>query len=488
MAVKKITAPPGNQLHDQILLSESAMKKFFATVLLLGLSAMGIGCGSNSSSQNSNSPASLFVTGEDAPASSVVGFNVTINSLTLNNGNQTVSAISSPEAVDFARLMGLRTLLGFNTIPQGTYNSVTFTFENSNPAPLISYVDLTTTPPSVKTMTGSFSQTTVTVPFPSGKPLVVASNGLAGLHIDFDVEDSLATTSGQITGTINPVVNVAAVSASEEMGEITEFTGNVVSTSSSSFLMQGPYGMPRTIDVNASTEYNGSNNLGTLTGNAIVSVIGNVQADGSILAAYVELITTDQAFISGRILAVNPSSGPVTSVTMWVGEELGTSGVIPVDTVQTIALGGVASGSYEICFFDNWLTEQVFGNSSLVVGQRIFIGGSVAGGVFTPDMVSLRRQGVFGTLVADSTAVTGSAGSNLGYFQMQNDALMSYSAGGPFYVYTGNATVFENIDGLSGLAAAGTPNLVSRGLVFKSTVTGKPILVAGRVRVLPPGE
>ena len=460
------------------------MKKFFAFAMVLGLSLMGIGCGSNSSSQNSNSQASIFVTGEDAPASSVVGFNVTIDSLTLNNSTTSVTAISSPEAVDFARLMGLRTLLGFNTIPQGTYTSVTFTFENSNPAPAISYIDLSTNPPSVKPLTGSFSQTTVTVPLAA--PLVVSANGLAGLHIDFDVEDSLATTNGQITGVINPVINATAVSASDEVGEITDFTGNVVSTSSSSFLMQGPYGMPRTIDVDSNTQYNGSNSLGTLTANAIVSVIGRMQADGSILARYVELITTDNAFISGRILAVNPTSGPVTSVTMWVGEELGTSGVIPVDTVQTIDLSNPQI-TYDVCFFDNWLTQEVFNNSSLVVGQRIFIGGTVTGTAFAPEMVSLRRQGVFGSLVSNSVTVTGAAGSNDGYFQMQNDALMSYSAGGPFTVYTGSGTIFDNINGLSGLAAAGTPNLVARGLVFKSA-SGKPIVVAGRVRLLPAGQ
>lgn len=468
------------------------MKKFFVFAVLLGLCLLGMSCGSSNSSlsQNPNSQASVFVTGEDAPASSVVGFKVTINSLTLNNGTSTVSAISSPEAVDFARLMGLRTLLGFNSIPQGTYDSVTFTFDNSNPAPAISYIDMTTNPPSVKTMNGTFSQTTVTVPFPSGKSLVVGSSGLVGLHIDFDVDDSLVTSAGQITGTINPVINIAAISASDEMGEITEFTGNVVSTSSSSnsFQMQGPYGMPRTIDVNSSTQYNGSNSLGTLTTDAIVSVIGTVQADGSILAKYVELITTDKAFISGRILAVNPPSGPVTSVTMWVGEELGTSGVIPVDTVQTIDLSKVNANDFEVCFFDNWFTQQVFNNTSLVVGQRIFIGGSVSGGAFTPDMVSLRRQGVVGALVASSVTVTGGTGSNLGYFQMQNDALMSYSAGGAFTVFTGDATIFENINGLSGLASAGTPNLIARGLVFKNALTGKPIVVAGRVRVLPAGQ
>jgi hypothetical protein len=465
------------------------MKKFFAFAVMLGVSLIGVGCGSKSSSPGSNSNSqngSVFVTGEDAPASAVVGFNVTIDSLTLNNSTSTVSAISSPEAVDFARLMGLRTLLGFNTIAPGTYTSVTFTFENTNPAPVISYVDMTASPVSVKPLQGSFSQTTVTVPFPAAAPLVVGANGLVGLHIDFDVEDSLATSAGQITGVINPVINVAAVSASDEVGEITDFTGNVVSVgqSSNSFQMQGPYGMPRTIDVNSSTQYNSSNSLGTLTANAVVSVIGTIQADGSILAKYVELITTDNAFVSGRILAVNQTSGP--SVTMWVGEELGTSGVIPVDTIATVDLSAVTN--YEVCFFDNWLTQQVFSSSSLVVGQRIFIGGTVAGGVFTPDMVSLRRQGVFGALVSGSVTVTGNTGSNQGYFQMQNDALMSYSAGGPFTVYTGDGTFFENINGLSGLASAGTPNLVARGLVFKSSVTGKPIVVAGRVRVLPAGQ
>ena len=467
------------------------MKKFFAIAVMLGVSLVGMGCGTKSSSPGSNSNSqngSVFVTGEDAPASSVVGFNVTIDSLTLNNSTSTVSAISSPEAVDFARLMGLRTLLGFNTIAPGTYTSVTFTFENTNPAPAISYVDMTATPPSVKALEGSFSQTTVTVPFPAAAPLVVSANGLVGLHIDFDVEDSLATSAGQITGVINPVINVAAVSASDEVGEITDFTGNVVSVSqsSNSFQMQGPYGMPRTIDVNSSTQYNGSTSLGTLTANAVVSVIGTLQADGSILAKYVELITTDNAFVSGRILAVNPTSGPVTSVTMWVGEELGTSAVIPVDTVATIDLSTVTT--YDICFFDNWFTQQVFNNTSLVMGQRIFIGGTVSGGVFTPDMVSLRRQGVFGALVSGSVTPTGNTGSNQGYFQTQNDALMSYSAGGPFTVYTGDGTFFENINGLSGLASAGTPNLVARGLVFKSSVTGKPIVVAGRVRVLPQGQ
>jgi hypothetical protein len=307
--------------------------------------------------------------------------------------------------------------------------------------------------------------------------------------MDFNIHDSLAVDGNkQITGAINPVMTVQAVSASDEVGEITDFTGSVVSVNASSntFLMQGPYGFQETVEVNSSTQYSGSNSLNTLTPDAIVSVVGTVQGDGSILAKGVELVSTDKAFISGRVLAVNPTSGPVQTVTMWVGEELGTSGVIPVDTVQTVNL--TAASTYDVCFFDNLLTQQLFNDASLVVGQRIFIGGTVAGGAFTPDVVSLRRQGVVGALVQNSVTITGGTGSNLGYYQMQNDALMSYSAGGPFYVLTGDKTVFENINGLSGLQTAGTPNLISRGLVFKDPNTGKPVVVAGRVRVLPEAQ
>jgi len=208
-----------------------------------------------------------------------------------------------------------------------------------------------------------------------------------------------------------------------------------------------------------------------------MSVEGTVQDDGSILASCVEVVTTDKAFISGRILAVNP--GPV--VTMFVGEELpNLSPTIPVDTVYTVNLTGVSQ--YDVCFFNNWFTQQLFGASSLVVGQRILVGGTFQSAAFTPSMVSLRRQGVLGQLVQNSVSITG---GNLGSFQMQNDLLMSYSAGGPFTVNTGAGTIFENVNGLTGLQSAGAANLVVRGLVFEDLSTGKPVVWAHRVRVLP---
>jgi hypothetical protein len=110
------------------------------------------------------------------------------------------------------------------------------------------------------------------------------------------------------------------------------------------------------------------------------------------------------------------------------------------------------------------------------------VGGVYQSNTFTPDMVSLRRQGVVGSLVSGSVNITS---GNQGNFEMQNDALMSYSAGGPFKVYTGDKTVFVNVNGLGQLQSAGTPNLISRGLVFYDPITQKPIVWAHRVRLLP---
>jgi hypothetical protein len=454
------------------------MKRFslfsvFLALIALTFTACGGGSSTSSTSDPTNTQGQVFVTGEDAPVTSVVSFYITINSITLNNSSNTVTVLSQPTTVDFGRLIGLRSLLGFNTVAPGTYTSATFTLAN----PVIYAVDMTTTPPSIDPITGTLTNSTVTVAFPAGAPLIVGSNGLAGLHMDFNLRQSLAVDgNGQITGSVNPNIDVMAVSASAELGEITEFTGSVLSTSANGFTVQGPYGFQEVIDVNSQTLFNSSYTLASMPVNAIVCVEGVVQSDGSILASDVEVITTDQAFISGRILAISP--GPV--VTMFVGEELpNLSPNIPVDTVYTVDLSAVTE--YDVCFFDNWFSQQLFNGSSLVVGQRIFVGGTYQSGAFTPNMVSLRRQGVLGALVENSVSIVA---GNVGSFQMQNDLLMSYSAGGPFTVNTGAGTIFENVNGLTGLQSAGAANLVARGLVFKDLNTGKPVVWAHRVRVL----
>ena len=456
------------------------MKRFaLCFTLLFFAAAIFTGCGGGGSSSNWGMPgqSSVFVTGEDAPLPSVLALNLTLNSIALNNGSTSVQVLSQPETVDFARLIGMRSLLGFNSVAAGTYNSVTITMAS----PVISYLNIGTNPPSVSTLNGSLTTSTVTVAFP--KPLVVDRDGLAGLHLDFDVRQSLQVDgTGQITGVVNPHFDVKAVHASDDDGKITDLNGGLLSVnvSGNSFVVQRLGGFQVTVDVNTQTKFNGTWSLNNLATPAFVSVEGTVQGDGSVLADEVEVIATKKAFISGRVLAVNPNSGPVQTVTLFVGEELPDISSIPVDTVVTLDVSAVSE--YDICFFDNWFTSLLFNNSSLVVGQRIFIGADYDGTTFTPQMISLRRQGVVGDLVQNSVSITA---GNRGSFQIQNNFLLGYVLGAPLTVQTGDGTRFININGLGGLQAAGSAKLVTRGLVFKDPSTRAPQIWAHRVRVLP---
>src|SRR5450755_2684642 len=340
------------------------MKRFLVLSALLALCGLGlIGCGGGSSTMLSSSPqaGAVFVTGEDAPLPSVVSLNLTINSITLTGASNSPQLVSSPITVDFARLVGLRAPLAFNAVPADTYTQATFVLSS----PVINYISALN-PPQVSALNGTFASptstspqtTSVTVTFPTA--MVVGQSGLAGMHTEFDIRQSLAVdNTGQITGVINPVMFVQAVKATDPQGQITDLTGTIVSVNvpGNSFLMQGPFGHQVTVDVDGSTNYNSGYTLATLpTSGGFVALQGTVQLDGSILASDVEFITTDLAFISGRILALNPTTGPVQTVTLWVGETGGgTSGL--VDTVQTVNVSGVSN--YAICFFNNsWFSPN----------------------------------------------------------------------------------------------------------------------------------
>ena len=414
---------------------------------------------------------------EDAPLSSVVGFEVTLNSITLNGASNSPQLLAQPETVDFARLVGLRSPLAFNSVPADTYSSATFVLAS----PVISYVDMTQNPPALNTINGALPTSptySMTVNFPT--PMVVSSNGLAGLRMEMDIRQSVAVDgSGQVTGAVNPVIYIKATKASDPDGQVTDLMGGLVSVNAAgnSFVLQGPYGRQLTVYVNNSTLFNSGWSINNMATPEFVAVQGAFQADGSLMASGVEVITTAQSFVSGRVLAeTTNSSGQVQQITVWVGET-GADMVSDVDTIQTLDVSQVST--YDVCFLNGPITNAVFNDTTVVVGQRIFIGGSFASNVFTPTMISLRLQGVYGTFVPASVVV---ANGNAGSFQLSNNGLVGYSVGGPVTVNTYNVTYFNNLTGLGQLQSTTTAiPLVARGLLLKDPVSGNPEVYAGMV-------
>jgi len=457
------------------------MKRVLAVSASLALLGIAVACGNSSSSSQTEAQndqqGRVFVTGEDAPLPSVLAFNINLDKITLSNGLTSFTVFSTSQAVDFARLLGLRTLVGFSAVTPATYSSATIQLSN----PVISYLDLSTSPPSVATIGGTLTQSTVTVAL--SKPLVVGPNGLAGLHMEFDLRQSLQvnSTTGQLTGMVNPQFDLRPVKAADPDALITDLRGGLVSVGSSSFLLQRIGGDDITIDVNSDTQYSGTNTLGTLVPPAVIEVDGTAQGDGSVLAREVEVITTAKAFLSGRIVTVSPSSGPAQIVTLLVGEELPAVSNIQVGFPVTLDVSGVTD--YDIRHFDTFFTEFLFNASSMVVGQRIAVGGSMdADQNFVPARIVLRRQGTVGDLVLNSVTING---GDRGSFELQNHSLFGYLLGTPLTVETGDNTVFLNINGLGGIQSGGSMKLAASGLILKDPTSGNPQLWARTVAVLP---
>jgi len=437
------------------------------------------GCSSGSSSPTVQQNGMVSITGQDAPIPSVLSFVVTIDSITLGTGlsNGTVtgaqSVLNAPTTVDFARWVGLRTLLGLQSVPPGTYTVAQIVIEN----PTISVLNLGP-PPSVSTQMLPFSAggTTFTLNVALNPDMTVAANGLGGLTMHFDLRNSLVTdTNGNITS-VNPMISFRALQVPNDPDwEIDELRGSVVSVGSTSFVLQRPDGRQFTIDVNNQTDFEGvASGLGSLPTGALVEVAGTPQQDGSILASDVESYTTDHEFVEGIVLDSDPSSGAATSLTLLVRDQIPVVPGISIGNTANVAISSTTI--FDVYHLNLPITQLLFNSSKMVLGQAVVVGGTVDNSSNPPtldaDRVVLHRQGIDGHLVS------GTVNLNTGTFQLQNDGFWGYVLQAPVNVLTTQFTQFINVSGLSAI----TPSMKLRvvGLLLRDS-NGNPILVAGRV-------
>lgn len=457
------------------------MRRYIGFVVLLTLVLFTLACGggtSTASKTTTTSTGTVYLTGSDAPLPSVLAFTVNIQKITLFNSSTSTSVdlLSEPQTVEFSRLLGLRTLLALNSVPAGTYSSVTIQLSN----PVISYLDLTTTPASVSTINGTLLNNTVTKTL--AQPLTVAADGLGGLHMHFNLRDSIQVNgSGDMTGVVDPKIGFRSLQVGDDDATVDELHGGLVSvnTTAGSFVLQRANGRNITVVTDSNTNWGGSDTINTLSTPAIIEISGTIRADGSILATDVQVITRDRAFVGGIVLNATPATGAADSVTLLVREELPDLQGIDIGKTGTLALN--SNTVFDIFRMRLPVESYLFNSSQLVRGQRVFVGGTVDSTTNPPSLdsrrVVLHRQGFEGTYVPSSLTVT--SGNN-GSFQLQLNGLHGYLFGAPLKVVTSSATRFRNIGNLSNVANTTGPIYVV-GLLLKDPNTGNPVLVAGLI-------
>lgn len=435
------------------------------------------GCGMTSTapnkSTNSNTGAA-FVVGTDAPVAGVVSFTTTIQSIdAIDASGNSVSLLSGTPSVDFARYNGLQTLLDMNDVQAGTYDSISVTFGTAT----IGYLQTGTgSAPTIATMPATFTQPTVTVSL--ANPLVVASTGPVGIHLDFRLDKSIQVDSnGQITGVVDPTLDIRAVGPADPGAYIDEFDAGVVSVASSgqSFTIQGPHGRNFTVNVTGQTEWDNGESISNLTSTSIVQISGILDhADSTIDADEVAILSQNGFYAAGQVTYVQPSSGVASDFQLYVRGTLPASGDDVSDgQIAQVDLSG--SEKFFIYWMHNRFTQFLFNPSTLLPGQHVSVGGSLTGAAnanaLSVKRVVLRNWGFNGSVVANSVN-TGN-----GTFQMNVSGFAGLLVPGPVTVYIGDDTQFRN--GFNSLAdVSASTNLRVVGLLIKDPTSGDSVILA----------
>ena len=465
-------------------------KKWMSALYWCALMAFGVGCGGGSMTTtpptgSQQQTGMVFVNGTDAPLPSVVSFQVDITGLSVAEGtNPPVSVLTGTDTVDFARLNGLRQLLDLNTIPAGTYDTVIVTLAN----PQIAYLNVPnpqTNPPTRPTITTlnaqsnppvTLTQSQVTISLK--QPLVVSANNIIGLRFEFDLHKSIQVDgSGQITGVVNPNLDLKAITPDDADAYIDEFVAGVVSVnvSGNSFILQGPHGRQFTVNVNSQTEWEGNDSINDLRSTSIVQISGTLdRTAGTILADSVCILSQDKFFAGGLITFVNPPVNTATDFDLYVRSVLPSGTGFTSGQISTIDLTG--NEKYFIYWWHNRFTSLFFNSALMVPGQHVSIGGPFSNGTVTVKRIVLRHEGHSGAWVVGSTNV------GAGTFQFDSNGLAGVLFNGPVTVFT---TPFTNwrggLTGLGDLNGTAPINLRVVGLVLKDPVSSQPVFVARAV-------
>ncbi len=260
------------------------------------------------------SPVSLTIRDTPPAGVTILSFEVTITSATLQPGN--IALVSSPIRIEIRRLEVEAAVLGTLNVPNGTYTGITVTF--SNPELTIlnnSGASVAGCPDGgVCELRPPIPNATITytgAPFPISVPLATGTS----LQIDFDLLNSIPSSLGSII----PVFTVSTIVAppgTTVLEEIEDLAGRItaVNAAASEFTLQTAIlNMPLVIRTDASTSFEDFAGLGCATSNFACLAVGQLvevdlrlQLGGMLLATKVEAEDNDNELeVEGIVTRIN---------------------------------------------------------------------------------------------------------------------------------------------------------------------------------------
>jgi hypothetical protein len=399
--------------------SLSQVAKLTFTFALVALIALAAGCGGGGGAVANNpgptpTPAgttSTQVRFGDAPADSVIAFEVSVSSLSLTpaaGGAPIAVTVPANNRIELTHASGKFEPFVTGNLPQGTFSAANLTLVNSE----LTFLSGTGTPVHIN----GPASASITVPL---SPNLTISGPLV-LNIDVNVGASITTAGGVVNGiaftptsfTITAKAPGAAANQQDDDGEIEDVQGTVTAVSGSSFTLKvGQAGSSLTFATDGTTQFkDGVTTVASLL-NQVVTVEGFTQADGSLFAKEVEgLESNTGAEVEGLITAI---SGTTLTVNAHDGIGSGMDDT-KVGASFSVNIAGLSASKFRVKAgngFGGGLPSATFPFDATTIhqGQRIEVDTNAAvppaSGAITPDKINLQQQGVSGT-VANKAAST----------------------------------------------------------------------------------
>lgn len=398
--------------------SLSPVIRLFIAMMVIAAVALATGCGGGGSGVNSAGPTPTPGTGAssaqvrfgDAPADSVIAFEVSVSALSLTpagGGSPVAVTVPANNRIELTHASGKFEPFIAGNLPQGTFSAANLTLVNSE----LTFLSSTGTPVHIN----GPASASITVPLSPN--ITIGSNPLV-LNIDVNVANSITTSGGVVNGisfgptsfNITAKAPGAQANQQDDDGEIEDVQGTVTAVNSPSFTLKLQNGSSLTFATDSTTQFkDGVTGVASLL-NQVVTVEGFTKSDGSLFAKEVEgLESATGAEVEGLITAI---SGTTLTVTAQDGIGNGMDDT-KVGATFTVNIAGLQASKFRVKGgngFGGGLPSATFPFDATTIhqGQRIEVDTNAAvppaNGAITPDKINLQQQGVSGTVANAATS------------------------------------------------------------------------------------